>query len=295
MPKVSIIIPTYKRSEMLPRAINSVLNQTYKNIEIIVIDDNNPESHYRQETAEVMDEYKKNQKVKYIQHTKNKNGAVARNTGIANSHGEIITFLDDDDWYTEDKVQKQVEYLLRNKKYKAVYCGAYRESTVHSSNLTGDLSFEILSGEITIRTNTIMIWKDIIVDIGGWNEHFIRNQEAALLLRFFAKGYKLGVIKAPLVHYDLTDRSNSLDPIANLKQFEFHLNYHKNLIERLDKENKNAKAIIYTRRYRSILFSFLKNKDFLGAMGHYFRILPKYPIRFNLEIINYLYSKLFLK
>ena len=94
---VSVIIPTYKRSEMLPRAVESALNQTYSNIEVVVVDDNDPESTWRKDTSERMLQFKNDNRVKYICHEKNSNGSVARNTGIKNSAGSIIAFLDDDD------------------------------------------------------------------------------------------------------------------------------------------------------------------------------------------------------
>src|SRR5699024_12399636 len=103
MLKVSVIMPTYKRADMLERAINSVLNQTYNDVELIVVDDNNPNTVYRKETSKVMKKYKNYNRVRYIKHERNMNGAVARNTGIFYSTGELITFLDDDDWYDEKK------------------------------------------------------------------------------------------------------------------------------------------------------------------------------------------------
>lgn len=69
-PLVSIIIPTYKRSEMLPRAIESVLNQTYKNIQVIVVDDNDPDTEFRIATEQRMLLYNYNPRVKYIRHEK---------------------------------------------------------------------------------------------------------------------------------------------------------------------------------------------------------------------------------
>ena len=122
--KVSTIITTYRRADMLKRAIDSVLNQTYSNIEVIVVDDNDEKSEDRKNTEEIMTSYANNPKVKYIKHKVNMNGAAARNTGIKNSTGEIVCFLDDDDWYLETKIEKQLEFLCKNKDYKAVYCGS---------------------------------------------------------------------------------------------------------------------------------------------------------------------------
>src|SRR5690625_435369 len=293
MLKVSVIMPTYKRADMLERAINSVLNQTYNEVEIIVIEYNNQNTDYRKETSKVMKKYKNYNRVRYIKHERNMNGAVARNTGIFYSTGELITFLDDDDWYDEKKIELQVDFLLKHKNYKAVYCGSYRNKEVYNPGLKGDLSFEILSGQITIRTNTIMMWKNIILEIGGWNEEFKRNQEAALLLKFFDMNYKIGVITEPLVYYDLSDRSNALDPKSNKNQFEFHLSYHDKIIDKLERERKNARKIIYTKRYREILFAYLKRREFKEAFKHYIETVIKFPIYFNMEIVRYIIVRLF--
>ena len=89
---VSVIIPSYKNADVIERAIESVLNRSYENFEIIVVDDNNPASKERMETEHVMSNYSANQRVVYLKHDANKNGAAARNTGIKNSHGEFIAF-----------------------------------------------------------------------------------------------------------------------------------------------------------------------------------------------------------
>src|SRR5699024_1763838 len=82
---------------------------------------------------------------------------------------------------------------------------------------------------------------------------------AALLLKFFDMNYKIGVITEPLVYYDLSDRSNALDPKSNKNQFEFHLSYHDKIIDKIERERKNARKIIYTKRYREILLAYIKH------------------------------------
>jgi len=108
---VSVIIPTYKRSINLTRAINSVINQDYKNIEVIVVDDNGKGSDYQLETENRIKEYIENKKVIYIVRDLNGGGGQARNSGLNEASGKIITFLDDDDVYKKDKISKQVEHL----------------------------------------------------------------------------------------------------------------------------------------------------------------------------------------
>mgnify|MGYP001770802617 CR=1 FL=1 len=112
--KVSIIIPTYKRSVFLTRAINSALNQTHGNIEVIIVDDNNPGSEYEKETKIALDIYKTDIRVVYHKNKKNLGCALARNEGIKVSTGEYITFLDDDDIYLPEKVESQLRYMIEN-------------------------------------------------------------------------------------------------------------------------------------------------------------------------------------
>ena len=97
---VSVIMPTYKRSEKLLRAIDSVLNQTYKNLELLLVNDNEPFDEYTEllEKNEV-EKYSNDERFHLILQDKHINGAVARNVGIRQARGQYIAFLDDDDWW----------------------------------------------------------------------------------------------------------------------------------------------------------------------------------------------------
>ena len=87
--KVSIIIPVYNASNSIEKCIDSVESQTYKNIEIIVVDDNEPDSIYRKDNENMLKEFIEENKVIYIKHPKNMNGAAARNTGIKKAKGKL--------------------------------------------------------------------------------------------------------------------------------------------------------------------------------------------------------------
>lgn len=290
--KVSVIITTYKRATMLPKAIDSVLEQSYKNIEVVVIDDNNPESIYRKETKSIMEKYKNLRNVKYVKHSENKNGATARNTGIKYSSGEVVCFLDDDDWYLPEKVEVQLKYLLENSKFKAVYCGWRRAEKTTIPKLEGNLSFELLSGLALVYTNTIMMWKDIAVEIGGWDVRFERNQENVFLLRFFKAGYQIGVVPKKLVEYDISDRTNVLNPKENEKLFDFYLKEHEDIISECEKKIKNAKKTIYSYRYRGVFLAYLKQKKIKEAIGLYISMMGYIPVRFNIDLFKYIFHRL---
>ena len=98
---VSVIIPSYKRSDTVIRAINSVLNQTYEDIEVLVVDDNIQGDEYSIELEKVLGQINDN-RVILIRQEKHVNGAKARNEGVKASHGYYIAFLnDDDEWWPD--------------------------------------------------------------------------------------------------------------------------------------------------------------------------------------------------
>ena len=289
--KVSVIIPTYKRAQMLPRAIDSVLAQTYENVEVVVVDDNNPDTEWRIETEKLMEPYEHNPKVKYIKHAKNSNGAVARNTGIRCAKGDIVTFLDDDDYYDEEKVTKQVDYLLKHPEKRAVYCG-WNRNGVCCPTLEGDLSYYLLSGDQIIYTNVIMMWKENAVQCGGWDETFKRHQEAAFLLRYFLSGQIIGAVPECLVKFDISDRSNAENPKLNETYTDHYLNSYMNCIEKCDKEKRGNKRRIYTHRYRGVILNYIKEKQFTDAIRAYIKWMKKYPISMPLAFLVYCYERL---
>ncbi len=291
-PLVSVIIPTYKRSDMLPRAIKSVLNQTYKNIQVVVVDDNNPDTAYRKKTEVLMKQYMDDYRVKYVKHSKNSNGSVARNTGIKCSDGEIIAFLDDDDWYYSEKIEKQVVYLLNYPKYHAVYCGWNRAGKIIIPQEEGNLSYNILSGDHIIYTNVIMMWKKDAIECGGWDETFQRHQEAAFLLRYFRNGGKMGVVSEVLVEFDVSDRSNAAsNPYKNEEQTLHYLNSYKDVIEQCEKDISGSGKKIWLYRYRGMFLSYIKNKDYKGAVHFWRRNCKHMAFSFLISMFEYTIRK----
>lgn len=106
MPKVSIIIPTYDRSFYIKDAVNSVLEQSYKDYELIVVDDGSSDN-----TKTTLQRFSKSIKYIYQEH---KGVSAARNTGIASAAGEYITFLDSDDLWTANKLKEQTAFMDNN-------------------------------------------------------------------------------------------------------------------------------------------------------------------------------------
>lgn len=107
---VSIIIPVYKVEHYLDRCIRSVINQTFKNLEIVIVDDGSPDS-----AGKVVDKWAKTDKRITVIHQKNKGLSAARNTGLDNCHGEWIAFIDSDDYVCPNYIEKMLKSALRNR------------------------------------------------------------------------------------------------------------------------------------------------------------------------------------
>ncbi|RKD21951.1 Glycosyltransferase, GT2 family [Caminicella sporogenes DSM 14501] len=204
--KVSVVIPTYKRSKFLQRAINSVLNQTYSNIEIIVVDDNDPNSKYRVETEKKMLKYIDCNNVIYIKNKKNLGGALARNEGILKASGDYITFLDDDDVYLPDKVSSQIKYMIENEldmSFTDVRIHNMDDKLVdyREHNYVKNLSNEELLKQHIMHhltpTATYMFKKKSILNVGGFDDVQM-GQEFMLMLKAIESGLKIGYL--PVAH-----------------------------------------------------------------------------------------------
>ena len=112
MDLVSAIITTYKRApQIVERAVRSVVEQTYQNLEIIVVDDSPPEYPYRDDIRKITEKYRDKREIRYLRHEQNKGACAPRNTGIKDAKGLFVCFLDDDDEYAASKVEKQVRLL----------------------------------------------------------------------------------------------------------------------------------------------------------------------------------------
>lgn len=197
---VSVIIPTFKRADTLHRAVESVLKQDYHNIEVIVVDDNNPDTKFRKETEKVMDRYINNSRVKYIKHECNKNGSAARNTGFKNSSGEYIMFLDDDDEFLQGKITAQVNCLEeRDKEWGACYTRYIRKKNNKiimkcAETREGNLLVEELKRNLFVHAGSnLMVRREVFIQMGGFDESFQRNQDIEFLVRVLRK-YKLGFV-----------------------------------------------------------------------------------------------------
>lgn len=267
-PLVSVVIPTFGGNRSIESAIDSVLDQNYTNFEVIVVDDNNPGSDERKTTESIMEKYRHNEKVIYIKHEKNKNGAAARNTAVAHSHGKYIAFLDDDDKFLPKKLQRQVEYLENHPEHGAVYCWRLQRASVVSSVLEGDLSEEILDLSFTPYTSAIMIRASCFNALHGFDETFRRHQDFEFLLRFFEK-YTIGVVKEPLVEIIGNEVNNQPQGKKLLALKKQYLSTFLKKIEEIDVRSPGFKKYVWAVHYAAAGAK-------LTVKGHFFLLVQMY-------------------
>lgn len=184
-PLVSVVIPTYGRSEQLPGAIGSVAGQTYGNVELLVVDDGSPVP-----VSETLSDrsFDHPGSMTVIRHDENRGANVARNTGIRAADGEYVAFLDDDDRWHEAKLQRQVTaFEAADPDVGVVYTGKRTESpagtTVMTPSASGDVVVDLLRGAEFGQFSSIMVRSDAIDAAGLPDERFPAWQDREWLFR----------------------------------------------------------------------------------------------------------------
>lgn len=285
-PTVSVIIPTYKRPfETLQNAIQSVLNQTTSNLEIIVVDDSPDSFDMRNDIKEKV-EGMGDSRITLIQHESNKGACVARNTGIKHSSGQFISFLDDDDEWLPEKVSLQLEKFTE-KEIGLVYCDSIttviKNGKVVKEKIRSFHEEDWVFNQLILRnfigsTSFVMIRREVFDKVGLFNESLKSAQDAELWLRI-SKQYKIKHVQLPLVRYFAHDQERITTNVDNKIQG----------LEMLNEINEDYliknKKIFSTRKL--ILVPFYKKKyGKKTAFIKWLEAVKLYP--FKLENINYL-------
>lgn len=198
--KVSVIIPTHGRADFLDRAINSVINQTYNNVEVIIVDDNGKGTQAQIETEKVVKRYSG---VIYIALKKNIGGGLARNEGVKIATGCFLTFLDDDDFYFPNKIESQLEHIINNS-LKISLCdmdivSESNDSFRHSSRYSQARGFtlkDFLFNGVAF-TPMIMVEKSLFEKVGGFMDT-PRFQDHTLMLRLLSATSSVGHLEKKL-------------------------------------------------------------------------------------------------
>lgn len=278
MKLVSVIIPTYGRPHLLSRAIDSVLNQSYKNVEVIVVDDNIDVS-YSEETKAVVGKYGD---VIYKKNQVNLGGALSRNEGVMTSTGEYITFLDDDDYYLSDKIKEQVNYIEATKSDVVLCHMQIVDSEGHIQNKKhiarcNNLADFIIRG--VAFTPMILMTRTAIYDVEMFDDT-PRFQDHLFLLKLLEKNKRIVVLeKALAVHYEHQgERITNSD--KRFLGYNLRLNKEKSLFPRLsNKDRSSAKLKHATIESKIIADTHNRFKGLIFLLSNVFNIRTKYDLK----------------
>lgn len=209
---VSVIITTYKRPpEILERAMQSVLSQTCPDWELLVVDDSPPDYAQRPDVESAVRQYEP-YGVRYLPHERNLGANAARNTGLAAAKGDFVAYLDDDDEWLPEKLEKQLEAM---EKYGAdtalIYCGRMVHNDTDGSTHEAKTTF--LDGEVFDRlmvsnfigsTSYPLLRTAALREIGGFDLDLPASQDFDVWLRI-AQKHKVGFVREPLAKYHIHD------------------------------------------------------------------------------------------
>lgn len=244
---LSVVIPTRNRCEQLARAITSVQQQDWPDIEIIVVDDASNDN-----TPQYLEELSRScSNIIYITNRQPVGGAKARNQGIGLAQGFYTAFLDDDDIWLPQKSRMQIESLVSNKKLSAVTCDfkiiysglpITRIKKISRSSSSNDIyAFNFLGGASMCLTYT-----HLLLEVGGVNENLLSCQDWDLWLKLAQLG-DIGRVDEVLVYYYSHKSERISSKLSNVYsgRVNIYFNYREKMTDIVRKQN--VAAILFIR------------------------------------------------
>lgn len=291
IPLVSVIIPTYNRRKKLARAIDSALSQSYKNIQVIVIDDGSTDG-----TRElVLDRY--HDEILYIGLSRNFGGNYARNQGVKHAEGEYLAFLDSDDEWLPSKLECQLRYI-KSKGVKGVCTShiSFFEDSDKSIDgkcfiSEGYVSFSdfLLNKKILAAGSSFLVSKETLVEIGAFDERLNRYQDRELISRYIDQ-YKIYICKEVLVRvyrYPKISFSDISKSSALFIQSLSKLDSYRSLDNSIQKQ-------FLSRQSLDVSYNLIRGCGKLGlGLNFFFRAVAFYPLSaLNLRAYVNIFSSL---
>ena len=268
-PRVSVVIPAYRRDDVLGRAIDSALAQTV-DVEVLVVDDGSED-----DTAAVVAAY--GDRVRYLVHDRNRGVSAARNTGVAAANGEYVAFLDSDDEWLPRKLAAQLD-RIESGDWIGAYCdvtpadlsllgrvGAVVSKRLVRSSAPTEGGRELAEALLTMRVfmspgSTLVVERRVLDSVGGFDEGLSIYEDCDLVLRLLAEG-PLAYVDEPLV---VTHFTGDAAPAAYVENDRRYLQRNADLVAALE-----ADGIEVERIHRmGLVGHFLAAGEFRGAADH---------------------------
>lgn len=280
LPLVSVVIPSYGRPDLVEQAIESVLNQTYKNIELIIVDDHSPIPVKETLSERILDDTRTN----VIRLSKNRGANAARNIGIRKSAGKYVSFLDDDDVWLKEKVQRQViAFDEADSNVGVVFTGLRHiqddgtplgKATPEFDNIgTEDL---LQSGE-PILFSTIMVRSEVIDRAGLLDERFPSWQDREWCIRL-SENCTFKSIPEPLVRKLTSDYEQIGDDFEAKRDVSYPLLLQKHS-ETARKYGKLTERRFISEQSYQLGRAAMRNRYYSDARKYLLRSIYTYPFR----------------
>jgi len=279
-PLVSVIIPTYNRYNFIGDAIRSVLSQTYKNIEIIVVDDGSKDNTYK-----IIKELS-NCGMRYI-YQSHLGVSEARNRGAYAALGEYLAFLDSDDLWLESKIEKQIRIILKEQDVGLVFTNCYNwnmDNNTYTLRYKKIYNSKEIMGKILFRKcylipSTILLKRELFFKVGGFDTNLRRSEDRDFSLRI-SKETKIVGLKEPLSIIRLHTKYNNPKDPSDL------FDYSKTV----ESEIYMLKKLLHNEKKL-----FLKNRiwsRYYFVWGYQYRSLKNYKDAFRMYVKSILYNPL---
>ena len=284
--KVSVIVPVYNVEKYLNKCVDSIINQTYKNLEIILVDDGSKDS-----SGEICDQYAAQDKRIRVIHKKNGGASDARNLGLENATGEYIGFIDSDDWIEVDMYEKMIQFA-HTYETDIVCCGRY--------NVYGDIKKTGLCPKVDAIISDTEMFERLFdakeCDVSSCDKIYRKsilsdvrypvgetNEDAAVIYSIVSNAKKIGLLSQPLYNYNHREGSVTTSRI-NEKRFVIIKNA-KNLVDRikLNYPSLGTKAEVYYAKKMieaAVIINKAERSDRIKYKGIYSEALNEVRKRF---------------
>ena len=260
--KVSVLIATHQRPEMLRRALQSVACQTYPDVEALVVDNNGLGTPAQRQTAAVVAEFAG---VRYFANPRNLGQAASLNSAAERAQGELFAFLDDDDQFHSDKIALQVKRLAEEPGAGGVYCNClrffrgavYAQSECERGKDEGDLTLDLLLGRNEMQAgSTTVIRRSAFHRSGGFDERFRRHVDWSFMLNFFRE-HTICLCEETLVSIYMPDNLWKIAPDLIFETKELFLEVYEQEIARQGKFARD----IYFHHWMEAYFIVLRARE----------------------------------
>ncbi|MDB4388024.1 glycosyltransferase family 2 protein [Akkermansiaceae bacterium] len=282
---ISVVIPCFNRADVISRAVDSVLRQTHRNLEVIVVDDASEDSDGLEAAIAGMNDAR----IRLLKHKTNQGGAAARNTGVTAAKGEWVAFLDSDDEWHPEKLEKQLEFAAMLPSDKClIYCQSEVLTTqsagvqqsvmpmraIRADEAIGDYLF---ADRGWLPTPSFFLPRKLACEV-SFNPALRRHQDYDLLLRLEDAGCSFHMIQEKLVtvHWeDLHQTSRGLNPERSLCFIEEYRSMlspkaqsgfvYSQVVSRLLREGRRGEALSIAMK--QVRFWHLSAATLIGALS----------------------------